>query len=89
MKQIGSNSPFNWINFIDILDSSKLGLWSIEIDNNTGLNKMYCNDTMLQLMGITECFLPEKNYEFWYSRIHKGYYSYVENAIKKIYDSNK
>nr|WP_317357775.1 EAL domain-containing protein [uncultured Tyzzerella sp.] len=89
MKENKKNKPFSWFNFVDILDSSKIGLWSIEIDNNTGINRMYCNDTMLKLLGATDYFSPEKSFEFWYSRIHKGYYSYVEKAIEQVCTSNK
>ena len=89
MEHNKENKPFSWINFTDILDSSKIGLWSIEIDNNTGINRMYCNDTMLGLLGATDYFSPEKCFEFWYSRIHKGYYSYVEKAIEKVCTTNQ
>ncbi len=84
MSKSKKNKSFEEADFIDILDSSKIGLWIIEIDNNTGINRMYCNDTMLELLGRTERLSPEKCFEFWYSRIHKGYYSYIEKAIEKI-----
>lgn len=89
MNKSKENKPFNWLNFIDILDSSKIGLWSIEIDNNTGINRMYCNDIMIEILGASNHFTPEKYFEFWYSRIHKGYYSYVEKAIEQICSTNK
>ncbi|WP_250278867.1 EAL domain-containing protein [[Clostridium] colinum] len=89
MEKSKFSEVFNNINIIDILENSKIGLWSIEIDNNTGINRMYCNDIMMQLMGIETLISPEKVFEFWYSRIHKGYYSYVENAIQKIGTTDK
>ncbi len=89
MEKNKDNKHFSWINFIDILDSSKIGLWSIEIDNNTGINRMYCSDTMISLLDAEDYFSPEKYFEFWYSRIHKGYYSYVEKAIEKLCTTNQ
>lgn len=83
------NESFSWFNFADILDSSKIGLWSIEINNVTGVNKLYCNDIMISLIGAKENLTPEKYFEFWYSRIHKGYYSYIEKAFEKVCTSNQ
>lgn len=83
------NEHFDWESFVDIFDNSKIGLWSMEIDNVTGINKFYCDKTMKDLLGMKEEFTPEKAYEHWYSRIHKGYYLYIKKAINKVCTTNK
>ncbi len=88
MDREKKTKSFDWSNFIDVLDSSRIGLWSIEIDNNTGINRFYANNTMMELLGAKDYFSPEKLYEFWYSKIHKGYYSYIQKAIEKICSSD-
>ena len=76
--------PVKDLNFEDILDNSKIGLWMMEINRSTGVNKMYYNEVMINLIGANHDLNGEKNFEFWYSRIYKGYYSYVRKAFNKV-----
>lgn len=73
----------------DILKATKLGLWNIEIDTNTGINRMSVDSNMSDLLGITESLTKEECYQHWYQNIADGYYYHVSNALKEIMHSNK
>lgn len=85
MKKEEKNNIFNIDGIMNLLTSNQIGLWTIELNNNTGINKMYCNDIVVSLMGIMdENITPETIFEYWYTRIHKGYHSYVQKALEKV-----
>lgn len=73
----------------DILKATKLGLWHIEIDTNTGINRMSVDSNMNDLLGITETLTKEECYQFWYQNIADGYYYHVSNALQEMIHSNK
>lgn len=74
-----------WIS--EILDASNIGLWSIRLDPVTNIGQLFCNDTMLRLLGLTFDMLPEKAYRYWYSRIDKSYVYAMRKMIRQIIDT--
>lgn len=78
-KRFLGNSPIS----DEILLKSNIGLWAVEADE-TGVPKMYADEAMLNLLGITEPLPPEKVYESWYNHIEKESCGFVMEAIEKM-----
>lgn len=66
-----------------ILENANIGIWLIEIDEGSQ-PRMYVDDCMKNLLGITEGLSPEETYSFWYSKIHPDYYDAVNKGVEKI-----
>ena len=67
----------------DILDKSGIGIWAFELDEGKP-PRMYVDDTMLKLIGLTEQISPEETYHAWYDNIDNGSYSLVSEAVDKM-----
>jgi len=67
----------------DILQKSRIGLWSFELDEGMP-PRMYIDDTMRELMGITEQLPPEETYNAWYTRIDVEHYDEVDATTKEM-----
>lgn len=73
----------------DILDKSDLGLWTMVADQNMQDVKFYIDKTMARLLGLKENLSAQDCFEFWYKRINRGNYSYVNEALERIARSGK
>ena len=67
MKKIGELT-------YEILANANIGLWAIELDKDEK-PRMYADDTMLRLLGISEGLTPEEVYNAWYENIHIDAYA--------------
>lgn len=72
-----------------VLDSSSLGLWNIVTDRAMSEAGFYVDKTMAGLLGLKEELTPEECFEFWYKRINRGNYSYVNEAMEKMFCTDK
>lgn len=77
----------DWVE--DILHMSDLGLWNMVADQNMRDVKFYIDTTMARLLGLKENLTPEECFEFWYKRINRGNYSYVNEVLERIAHSGK
>lgn len=68
----------------DILHMSDLGLWNMVSDQDMQDVKFYIDGTMARLLGLKEDLSPEECFEFWYKRINRGNYSYVNEVMERI-----
>lgn len=69
----------------DILTQSNIGLWAFEIDE--GLPpRMYADEAMLKLLGITKQLTPEEIYHAWYDNIDPLHYDEVHATVKQMTD---
>lgn len=73
----------------DILSFSDTGLWSIVIDNWTGVNRMSASHTMLDLLGLDEHPSEEECYEHWWNNIGEEYRTYVKEGVQKMCATNE
>lgn len=66
-----------------ILSGAQTGLWTIELEENKP-PRMFADETMLHLLGLTEFPGPEPCYQAWYSRIDPSYYDIVNKTVQEI-----
>lgn len=66
-----------------ILEQSNIGIWIIEMDEGAE-PRMFADDCMKQLLGITAELTPEDTYSSWYTRIHPDYYDAVNKGVEKM-----
>ncbi|MDD6038529.1 MAG: EAL domain-containing protein [bacterium] len=69
------------------MSKSNIGLWTIELDNDCA-PRMYADDQMRKLLGITQEITPEETYHMWYDNIHPDYYDVVGEGVEKIIAGN-
>ena len=67
----------------NILQDSKIGLWSIEIDEDVA-PRMYVDGTFCEMMSVDETMSPEELYSFWYERINESYKQSVNETMEEI-----
>lgn len=92
MKQRDGNNSFifhdmEWTD--DILSTSDLGLWSMVTDQQMSEVKFYIDSTMAKLLGLKEQLAPELCFEFWYKRINRGNYTYVNETMRRMIETGK
>ena len=73
----------------DILGTLGVGLWIILLDPEGGPGQLLADDTMRQVLGLTEAITPEECYQYWYSRISDGYYHYIKQSIDSMIQSRR
>ena len=73
----------------NVLETSSLGLWSMVTDRAMSVAGFYVDKTMAGLLGLKEEISPEECFEFWYKRINRGNYSYVNEAMEKMFRTDK
>lgn len=73
----------------DILKSTGLGLWIIEIDSSQNICRMFVDENMNNIMGADGTLNSVEYYRYWYENITDGYYNYVDNALKEMIASGK
>ena len=71
----------------DILEKCNVGLWAFELDAGQ-LPRMYVNDTMMKLLGLTHKLSPEETYHAWYDFIDKKHYREVAEAVEQMTAGN-
>lgn len=76
-----------WID--EVLDASNTGLWQIKIDPVQQQNKMFCNATMLRLLGLSSHLDPEECYRHWYERIDENHIYMVKNSVARMIETNQ
>ena len=67
----------------DILNKANIGLWAFELDEGEA-PRMYVDDVMLGLIGLTHQVSPEETYHAWYDNIDEGSYGLVADAVNKM-----
>lgn len=67
----------------DILEKCKVGLWAFELDPGQ-LPRMYVDDTMLGLLGLSRRLTPEETYHAWYDFIDPDHYAEVSEAVEQM-----
>lgn len=67
----------------DILGKSNIGLWAFELDEGQP-PRMYVDDTMLGLIGLTEQKSPEETYHAWYDHIDPNHLDEVAASVEKM-----
>lgn len=75
----------------NILKRTKVGIWSIVIENNKF--KMYGNKSFIELLGANLGanieLSPEDIYKLWFSGVHPNYIEYIYNAIEEAFDKGE
>ena len=67
----------------DILDKANIGLWAFELDEGCE-PRMYVDNVMLGLIGLSEQISPEKTYHAWYDHIDSNHYDEVAESVEKM-----
>ena len=67
----------------DILEKANIGLWAFELDEGKE-PRMYVDDVMLGLIGLSEQTTPEKTYHAWYDHIDPDHYKEVAESVEKM-----
>ena len=67
----------------DILKKANIGLWAFELDEGQP-PRMYADEAMLGLIGLTHQIPPEETYHAWYDHIDEGSYDLVSDAVEKM-----
>lgn len=93
-KHIGQVKKRHWGELLhlqhrDILKAIDLGLWVIRINEKTGNNEMYADETMYRIMAADKNLSPEECYVHWYSHINNGYYNYVNRSVNSMISSGQ
>lgn len=73
----------------EILTALQQGMWSIEVDENTGENRMYVDRSMKELLGAEEGLTPEGYFHQWYDNIDPAYKEYVDHGVTQFMESGK
>ena len=73
----------------DVLKTTNLGLWVIQMDPKTQKCEMYADKTMLEILGVKGKISPKECYDHWYSRINNGYYHYVNYAVRNMIEEKR
>lgn len=66
-----------------IFDKADIGLWAFEIDEGKE-PRMYVDDTMLKLLGLTERISPEETYHVWYDHVDSAHYDSISAIMDKM-----
>ena len=67
----------------DILTKANIGLWAFELDEGKA-PRMYVDEAMLGLIGLTEQISPEETYHAWYDHIDEASYGLVAESVEKM-----
>ena len=67
----------------NILQKCEVGLWAFELDVGAP-PRMYVNDTMLKLLGLSHQLTPEDTYHAWYDHIDEKHYREVSQSVEKM-----
>ncbi len=70
-------------NVEDILEGSRTGMWTIELEESCR-PRMYADRTMRMLLGVEENIGPEECYQHWLSNIDPEYTNLVQETVEEI-----
>ena len=70
----------------NILQSVKLGLWTLELDTVNGKNRLYVDKSMRSILGIDDIMNSEEYFRFWYDNILSLIHIFA-NSFKTNYDA--
>jgi len=70
-------------NMEDVLEGSRTGIWTIELEENCP-PRMTADRTMRMLLGIDETVGPEECYQRWFRNIDPAYVEAVEGCVEEI-----
>ena len=90
MKATTENQLFgnpDWVR--EVLNTGNTGLWSICMDTQTGVGRMYASDMMLYLLGLDDHPSPEECYTHWFSRIDAKAMDYVQTGVAKMLETRQ
>lgn len=90
MKTTTENQLFgnpDWVR--EVLNTSNTGLWSICVDTQTGVGRMYASAMMLELLGLDDHPPAEECYIHWFSRIDAKAMEYVQTSVAKMLESGQ
>ncbi len=77
------------LHYRDVLKDTDLGLWFIRFDPNSDRRELIADETMRRVLGLERELMPQECYDHWYSRIHDGYYQYVNLAVESMIRSGR
>ncbi len=66
-----------------VLQAAKMGIWTIEIEPD-GQSRLYADDVLLELFGLTGRPSPEECFQHWYQNIEPSYRYAVDDALRRI-----
>lgn len=72
----------------EILEVSKTGIWTIELEDGCE-PRMYTDKTMQMLLGIEEDMEPEECYKSWFNNIEPEYVEIVQEAVQEILQTGR
>ncbi len=72
----------------EVLQQAQTGLWAIELEDGKE-PRMYADQTMLELLGLTGTPSPEECFQTWYNNIYEDYYPAVDACIDKMKLENR
>lgn len=75
-------------NLEDILEGSRTGIWTIELEEGCE-PRMYADRTMRMLLGVGEEIGPEECYQSWFRGIDADYVEAVEETVREILESGR
>lgn len=67
----------------DVLTNAQIGLWAFELDEDDA-PRMYADETMCRLLGITGNETPYEVYHAWYDNIDPHHLDEVSTAVEKM-----
>ena len=67
----------------DVRKNANIGLWAFELDEGAE-PRMYVDDVMLGLIGLTEQTTPEKTYHAWYDHVDPEHYDEVTESVEQM-----
>lgn len=80
-------NSFSWMK--EILLTSNIGLWVLEIDKHSDKSFLYADTRMLELLGLKASLSPEDNYAHFARRIIEEDIGIVQRYIRQIIESQR
>lgn len=72
----------------EILSNANMGMWAMELEDNTE-PRLYGDETMRRLLGVTASITPEQLYRVWYDNIHPEDFDKVKNYLERMKNGEK
>lgn len=79
---------FEMQNSRQILQNTRLGLWTLEINLKNHTYSLMPDEMFRELLSFPDSLSAEKNYQYWYNQIHQGFYQYVKNGIDMMMNTD-
>lgn len=67
----------------NVIADMNIGLWVVESDEGKE-PRMFCDEKMLELLGVTDELSPEELYKFWFENIDPAYSAKVFDSISSM-----